>query len=121
MTRSFWKRKVKDMEVELMNARQAARAAATRIEELEHYQRMATHDIRQYNKVIMHMIQHGSPCDYCNDLEECREAGKDVSIGCDMWMLRFADPEAVKQEIAVDGVVDLAGRGQDGKGADADQ
>ena len=104
-----------------MNARQAARAAAKRIEELEHYQRMATHDIRQYNQVIMHMIQHGSPCDYCNDLEECREAGKDVSIGCDMWMLKFADPEAVKKEIAVDGVVDLAGRGQDEAGADADQ
>jgi len=39
------------------------------------------------------MIHHGSPCDYCEDLKDCREAGKDVSIGCDDWLLAFNTTE----------------------------
>lgn len=70
-----------------MNARQAARAAAKRIEELEYSGARAAADIKRYNQCIDHMIQHGSPCDFCEDLQECKEAGRDVQIGCDQWML----------------------------------
>lgn len=72
-----------------MNGRQAAKAAAVRIEELERRERLAASDIRQYNKCILHMINHGSPCDYCEDKSECEAEGKDITIGCDDWLLAF--------------------------------
>ena len=71
-----------------MNGRQAARAAAKRIEEMSVTLAFNKADIRDYNLCIAHMINHGSPCDWCEDLAECREAGKDTTIGCDDWMLR---------------------------------
>lgn len=70
-----------------MNARQAAKAAAKRIEELEDSNRRYAHDIRLFYEAISHMIHHGSPCDYCEDRHECADAGKDVQIGCDEWFL----------------------------------
>lgn len=71
-----------------MNGRQAARKAAEKIDELE---RTITHnvvDIRLYNHCIVDMINHNSPCKYCNDYDECQKEGKDVSIGCEDWVLR---------------------------------
>ena len=73
-----------------MNARQAARAAAKRIEELEHFVRLNTQDIKDYNKVIQDMIAGESPCPYCEDWEECNldaKAGK----GCSSWWLRYRE------------------------------
>ena len=70
-----------------MNGRQAAKAAAQRIEELEARIAMDIKDIRTYNVCILHMINHGSPCDFCYDKQECQEAGKDLTIGCDQWMV----------------------------------
>lgn len=83
-----------------MNSRQAAKAAAKRIEECERIMALNKADIIDYNNCILHMIRHGSPCDYCNDLEECREAGKDLTIGCDDWMLRM---KHVSEEPAPEG------------------
>lgn len=76
-----------------MNARQAARKAAKKIEELEYIVSAQSRDIKEYNEVIQHMMKHGSPCDWCEDQQECREAGKDLTIGCEEWMLRFWKPE----------------------------
>jgi len=70
-----------------MNGRQAARAAAKRIEELETYKKFAMWDIQKYNECVLHMINKGSPCDYCDDLENCKEKGFDVTLGCDEWIL----------------------------------
>lgn len=70
-----------------MNGRQAARAAAVRIEELEYFNKRAAADITKYNECIADMIHHRSPCKYCEDYAECMEAGNDVTIGCDEWML----------------------------------
>ena len=72
-----------------MNSRQAAKAAAKHIEELEHIISLNSRDIKLYNETILSMINHGSPCEYCNDADECREAGKDLSIGCEDWQLSF--------------------------------
>lgn len=70
-----------------MNAKQALRAASRHITELEYANSRYKADVIGYNNCILHMIRHGSPCDYCQDLAECKEAGKDVSIGCDDWLL----------------------------------
>ena len=70
-----------------MNARQAAKAAAKRIEELERVAALNKADIVDYNKCVEHMIQGGSPCDYCEDLQECQLEAKGKT-GCTEWMLR---------------------------------
>ena len=71
-----------------MNARQAAKAASIRIEELENTGKKAAADIKTYNEVILGMIEGKSPCDWCEDQQECRDAGKTEIAGCDDWMLR---------------------------------
>ena len=71
-----------------MNGRQAARAAAKQIEEMNVVISMQARDIRDYNKVILDMISGESPCAYCEDYEECQldaKAGK----GCSEWWLRY--------------------------------
>ena len=71
-----------------MNGRQAAREAAKKNAELERTIMHDVIDIRLYNQCIIDMINHKSPCNYCNDFEECQKEGKDVSIGCEDWVLR---------------------------------
>lgn len=73
--------------------------AAKRIEDLEMTCLMATRDIRLYNKCIVDMINHGSPCEYCEDFKECHEAGKDTTIGCDEWILN-SDLEPIPEQHA---------------------
>jgi len=75
-----------------MNSKQAAKAAAKHIEELERIIGLNISDIKQYNACILDMISHKSPCEYCHDQEECRTAGKDLTIGCEDWMLRSLPP-----------------------------
>ena len=91
-----------------MNARQAARAAAKRIEELEHYQREATADIKAYNGCIQSMIKGGSPCDWCEEQVECQKEEKAASKGCKDWWLAFREkPEMLVQEsspVRIDGI-----------------
>ena len=60
-----------------MNARQAAKAAAKRIEELEDYNRRCSADIKAYNQCIDAMIAGGSPCPWCMEHEECQLEAKD--------------------------------------------
>ena len=80
-----------------MNAKQAARAAAQHIEELEHQIMLNIRDIRLYVQCIHGMINHGSPCEYCEDRDECEINGKNIDAGCDDWMLKLWKPgETVK-------------------------
>ena len=71
-----------------MNAKQALKQVAKQLEDARRKELLYIADVRDYNACIEHMIKHGSPCDYCEDLEDCKSEGKDVAIGCDMWMLR---------------------------------
>ena len=79
-----------------MNGRQAAKLAAQRVAELERILALNKRDIVDYNLCIMHMMDHGSPCDFCEGLDECKGEGRDVTIGCERWILRFpkaGDPD----------------------------
>ena len=70
-----------------MNGRQAARLASKRIEELEHCNRMASADIKDYNRCIDSVIAGQMTfCDWCADQEECTSDQK--GTGCGDWMLR---------------------------------
>lgn len=70
-----------------MNARQALKHVVEENANLRHYNREASADIKLYNQVIDHMIGGGSPCDYCEDLDECQLQAKGKT-GCTDWMLR---------------------------------
>lgn len=74
-----------------MNAKQAARAAAKRIEDMELTLARATADIKRYNQCIDSMIEGGSPCDWCDDLNECQLEAK--GKGCELWLLSFEEEE----------------------------
>ena len=80
-----------------MNAKQAAKLAAKKIEELEDYNRRCVRDIRAYNAVILTMIDGGSPCDLCEDREECNRETKGGK-GCMEWWLTNNLPEAEEGE-----------------------
>ena len=75
-----------------MNARQAAKAAAKRIEDLEDFNRRCSRDIKAYNRCIDHMISGGSPCDWCDDQTVCQLQAKADGKGCAEWMLMDNPP-----------------------------
>lgn len=92
-----------------MNGRQAAKAAAGRIEELE--QRVDeleranaryAHDVKDYNDAIQHMIAGGSPCPYCEEHLECQLEAKDGK-GCAEWWLQYPTEEGVNNADNDDG------------------
>lgn len=84
-----------------MNKRQALKAAAETIKDLEaqikalegeikdqeYFNRLSAADIKVYNKVIDGMIAGESPCKWCEDhaTGECDKMGK----GCGEWMLMW--------------------------------
>ena len=74
-----------------MNGKQAARAAAKRIEELEITCARMMADIKRYNQVIDSMIAGGNPCEFCEDLKECQLEAR--GKGCDLWMLSYEDDQ----------------------------
>lgn len=56
-------------------------------------------EIKEYNKVIDSMIAGGSPCDWCEDLEECQRECK--GKGCSEWWLRYRKEETGNDSKAV--------------------
>ncbi len=83
-----------------MNGRQAAKAAAKKIEELEHYNAKCKADITAYNKVVVGLIAGDlNPCDWCEENADCERPIK--GKGCSEWWLTFTLPD-VKEEDADD-------------------
>lgn len=83
-----------------MNARQAAKAASLKIKSMEHTLALNKADIIDYNLVIQALIAGKSPCDWCEDLQECQLEAKGKN-GCSEWMLRFQRP--APEEVVSDG------------------
>lgn len=79
-----------------MNARQAAKAAAKRIEQLEDFNRRATADNKAYNLVIEDMIHGKSPCPWCLEFDEC----EDKTHGCENWSLKMDHGQTAEEEPA---------------------
>lgn len=77
-----------------MNGRQAARAAAKRVEELEYMVSSQSRDIKDYNAVVLDIIAGKTPCTWCeeNRLDECEHASRG-SAGCSEWWLRYSTPD----------------------------
>ena len=79
-----------------MNARQAAKAAAKKIEELEDFNRRASAEIKNLNRVIDSVIAGDKTyCDWCEENEECKRQCK--GVGCSEWWLMF-DPPVPQEE-----------------------
>lgn len=86
-----------------MNARQAAKAAAKRIEELEHYNAKCKADITAYNHIITGLIAGDlNPCDWCEENADCERPVK--GKGCSEWWLTFTFPDVKEEEDDSEGV-----------------
>ena len=78
-----------------MNARQAAKAASIRIEQLEDFNRRCSRDIKAYNKIIDEAIDGTvNFCDWCDEQPDC--APIDQGHGCKNWVLKFDLPDEKK-------------------------
>ena len=74
-----------------MNARQAAKAASKRIEELEDWNAKASAEIKHLNQCIDSVIAgEKTYCDWCEDQEECQRECK--GKGCSEWWLMINIP-----------------------------
>ena len=106
MTKCFLKAKIRELEREIMNGRQAAKLAAEHIKELEFYNAKCKQDITAYNQVIEALIRGESPCRWCEDIEECQLEEKNGK-GCAEWML--TDKPMIEEVSTVDGENILSG------------
>ena len=80
-----------------MNGRQAAKLAAAKIEELEHYNARCKSDITAYNKIIVGLISGElNPCDWCEENADCKRPIK--GKGCSEWWLTYSLPEQKEEE-----------------------
>ena len=78
-----------------MNGRQAAKAAAAKITELEQYNARCKVDIMAYNRIITGLIaEEVNPCDWCEENADCKRPIK--GKGCSEWWLAYEFPEELK-------------------------
>ena len=73
-----------------MNARQAAKSVAKKIEEMEDTIFRYSRDVKAYNQCIASMIDGGDPCVWCEDRNECQRECK--GKGCQEWWLAYDAP-----------------------------
>jgi hypothetical protein len=80
-----------------MNQRQANKLAAQRIPQMEWVLYKNKVDITNYNLCILHQIDGGSPCIFCEDYEECQLEAKN-GRGCREWMLKSQTKAGEQQD-----------------------
>ena len=81
-----------------MNGRQAAREAAKKLAEAEYMNKCAAIDIQGYVACVLHMIKGGSPCDWCEERNECQLQAKEEGKGCELWWLKYPEKEDQRDE-----------------------
>ena len=81
-----------------MNGRQAAKAAAKKIEELTYENMARVKDIKDYNSCVLDLIAGKSPCLWCEEhrLGECEHPESHMNAGCHEWWLRYPDEIVTK-------------------------
>ena len=84
-----------------MNCRQVMKAQAKHIENMEYSISRYIIDVKAYNQCIVGMIKGESPCQYCEDHEECQLAAKDGK-GCGDWYLKDMPPVKEEEEDSED-------------------
>ena len=104
-----------------MNGRQAAKAAAKRIEELEDFNRRCSNDIKAYNACIDSVIAgEKCYCDWCEEAEECSQPEKKLKTGCENWWLKLNHGIEGKQIMTFSGQPEQEGVSILGKDADSE-
>jgi len=84
-----------------MNAKQAAREAAKRIEQLEDFNKRASAEIKSLNDCIDSVINgQMSFCDWCEERNECQLQAK--GTGCELWWLAMDDRPSFQREEEAD-------------------
>ena len=111
MRKCFLKQKIRELESEIVNGRQAAKLAAKRIEELENYNRRAAADIKAYNACIDGMIAGESPCKWCEEQSECQLEAKGGKGCSEWWLMDIAPTNAEVEDSDSEGIY---GSGQEG-------
>lgn len=77
-----------------MNAKQSLKLASARIEELEDFNRRASHEIKALNACIDSVIAgEKTYCDWCEEQNECQRECKGKA-GCAEWWMMMNPPVA---------------------------
>ena len=97
MTKNYLKRQIRGLEIANMNAKQAAKAAAARIEELEHFNRSARATIVSLYKALDAIFSGGNVCELCEDYEECQLEAKKQGKGCTEWSHKTPNPSELPE------------------------
>ena len=98
-----------------MNARQAAKAASKRIQELESLVAGQTQDIKDLYSAIHDHISGESLCLWCEEYPECQLEAK-MGKGCPQWWLRYRKgPDGGKWSIPGEGESQDAERKAEGE------
>lgn len=100
-----------------MNARQAAKAAAKRIEDLEDFNRRCSNDIKALYTCIDSVIAgEKSFCDWCEEADECQQPEKKLKHGCENFWLKQNHGITGQQIMTFSGEPEAVIMGKDGAG-----
>ena len=82
-----------------MNAKQSLKLASARIDELEDFNRRASHEIKALNACIDSVIAgEKTYCDWCEEQNECQRECKGKT-GCAEWWMMMNPPVAEGEQV----------------------
>ena len=78
-----------------MNSRQAAKAAAKRIKELEWFNRKSAATVKGLYQALDAVFSGEGICQRCEDYDECEKEAKEEGKWCEDWTLKDPGPDDV--------------------------